>query len=415
MSVQESAQSPTPTSESQPRQRHPAKVWIGRAGGVLFGVLLAWFLAEVLLRLLFFSLPPRMQLVLNQVHKTPFTTSKLLPDPIWQPDQEYLMITRPVHNYTEFGSAEVRFKVSTETLWGSRVAFRTRQELVDRYVDGVAVGDSFTFCFTDEDECWVQRLGQLLNRNLINLGIVSTGSVSHERVLAHFGMPLKPPLVIWQWFGNDSNEDYGLASLRGETTVVSPNPSPQIAKPSWWGKNSAVYVLLRLYLGSKSQFDASLQFLDAKYARKGSIRLAFGQPYLWNAFDMSLPNNLDGWARGQQAFLESRDMIEGYGGTLVIILMPTKEQVYRDLSEPLLGEDRLALLDQPYQMMLDFCQQQGLTCIDLLPVLQKYAAAGEQLYYTTDMHLNARGNEVLAQELAAWLGEHPEIFNTKAS
>jgi hypothetical protein len=95
--------------------------------------------------------------------------------------------------------------------------------------------------------------------------------------------------------------------------------------------------------------------------------------------------------------------------------MPTKEQVYRDLSEPLLGEDRLALLDQPYQMMLDFCQQQGLTCIDLLPILQKYAAAGEQLYYTTDMHLNVRGNEVLAQELAAWLGEHPEIFNTKAS
>jgi hypothetical protein len=414
MSVHESSPSPTPAFTPRTRKRQPAKVWIGRAGSVLFGVLLAWFLAEVLLRLLFFSLPPRMQLVLDEVHKTPFASSKLLPDPIWQSDTEYLTITRPVHDYTAFGTAEVRFKVSTETLWGSRLAFRTRQDLVDRYVDGVAVGDSFTFCFTAEDKCWVQRLGQLTNRNLINLGIVSTGSVSHERVLAHFGMPLKPPLVIWQWFGNDANEDYGLASLRGETTVKSPNPPLPIPTLNWWDKNSAVYVLLKLYLGSQSQFDASLQFLDPKYAQQGSVRLAFGRPYLWNAFDMSLPNNLDGWARSQQAFLESRDMVQSYGGTLVIILMPTKEQVYRDLSEPLLGEDRLALLDQPYQMLLEFCQQQGLTCINLLPILQKYAAAGEQLYYTTDMHLNVRGNEVLAQELATWLGEHPEIFNAEA-
>jgi hypothetical protein len=413
--VPKSAQPQTSISAAQPRQRRPAAIWIGRAGGILFGVLLAWLLAEVVLRLFFFSLPPRMQLVLDEVHKTPFTHSKLLPDPIWQSDTEYLMITRPVHDYTAFGTAEVRFKVSTETLWGSRVAFRTRQDLVDRYVDGVAVGDSFTFCFTEEDQCWVERLGQLTNRNLINLGLVSTGSVSHERVLAHFGMPLKPPLVIWQWFGNDANEDYGLASLRGETTVKSPNPPPPIPKLNWWDKNSAVYVLLKLYLGSESQFDASLQFLDSQYARTGNIRLAFGRPYLWNAFDMSLPNNLDGWARGQQAFLEARDMVQSYGGTLVIILMPTKEQVYRDLSEPLLGQDKLALLDKPYQMMLDFCQQQSLTCIDLLPILQKYAAAGEQLYYTTDMHLNARGNEVLAEELAAWLAVHPEIFAKQGS
>ena len=53
--------------------------------------------------------------------------------------------------------------------------------------------------------------------------------------------------------------------------------------------------------------------------------------------------------------------------------MPTKEQVYRDMSEPLLGADKLALLDQPYQMMQDFCAQENLTCIDLLPIFQQHA------------------------------------------
>ncbi len=401
-----------PTSSTAPEKSpHTSyRVWVGRLGGITFGVILAWVLVEILLRLLFFSLPPRLQLVLDQVHKTPFTDSKLLPDPIWQPDTTYLTITRPVHNREQFGSAEVRFTVSTETLWGSRVAFRTRQELVDRYVDGVAVGDSFTFCFTDEDQCWVQRLGQLTDRNIINLGITSTGSVSHQRVLEDFGMPLKPPLVLWEWFGNDANEDYGLAALRGETDIQSANPPPPVPKLNWWDKNSAIYVLLKLYLGSESDFEGSLQFHDPEYAERGAIKLAFGRPYLWNAFDMSQPNNRYGWQRSQQAIRESRDLVGSYGGTLVIILMPTKEQVYRRMSEPMLGAKKLALLDQPYTMMQDFCTDEGLVCIDPLPILSEHAAAGEQLYYTTDIHLNARGNEVLAETLAAWLDDHPEIF-----
>jgi hypothetical protein len=280
-------------------------------------------------------------------------------------------------------------------------------------VDGVAVGDSFTFCFVDEDDCWVQRLGQLTDRNIIDLGITSTGSVSHQRVLASFGIPLKPPLVIWQWFGNDANEEYGLAVMNGVTQVKSTNPVSSVPEYNWWDKNSAFYVLLKLYLGSKNTFEASLQFHSPEYAEKGHVKLAFGQPYLWSAFDMEQPSNLDGWARSQDAFRAARDMVDSYGGTLLIILMPTKEQVYRDMSEPLLGAEKLALLDKPYQMMKDFCAQENLTCLDLLPIFQQYADEGEQLYFTTDMHLNKRGNEVLADTLAGWLNEHPEIFRNE--
>lgn len=392
-------------SSSSPRPVRFARRWAGRLTGIVFGLLLAWLMVEVLIRLLFFSLPPRLQLVLEHVHRTPFSDARLLPDPIWQPDIDYLTITRPVQNRVQYGSAEVRFTVSTEALWGSRLAFRTRQELVDRYVDGVAVGDSFTFCFTDDDDCWVQRLSQITGLNLINLGITSTGSLSHARVLADFGLPLKPPLVIWQWFGNDANEDYGLAALRGETDVPSSHPSPLPPKRTWWDEHSALYVLLRYYLGPRDQFDATLQFDNPVYAEQGDVRLAFGQPYLLSAFDMTQPHNLDGWARGTAAIRQARDMVTSYGGRLVIVLMPTKEQVYRHLSEPLLGADKLALLDTPYDMMRDFCAAEGLTCLDPLPELQAHALAGEQLYYTTDMHLNARGNEVLAEWLAEWLGE----------
>ena len=382
--------------------------------GIVFGLALAWLLVEVLLRALFFALPPRLQLVLEPVRVTPFSARRLLPDPIWQPDIDYLTIARPVTDFEQFGTAEVRFTVTTEQLWNQRGAFRTRQELVDRYVDGVVVGDSFAFCFTDADECWVDRLAQQAGRNLINLGVVSTGSVAHRRVLEDFGLPLKPPLVIWQWYGNDANEDYGLARLRGEAQTPPGDDTPPQSERSWLEENSAVYVLLQVLLGQDDRYAASLQFLDRYWAQKGDLRLGFGRPYLWGAFDLSRPQNVEGWQLSQEALLSAREQVAGYGGHLVIVLMPTKEQVYRDLAEPLIGADRMALLDTNYQAMLDFCASEGLTCLDPLPMFAERAAVGEQLYYATDIHLNARGNAALAEWLAAWLAEHPGVFTLES-
>jgi len=394
--------SPTPVS--------PARLWLGRLFGIAFGIALAWLLAEVLLRVLFFALPPRLQLVLEPVRVTPFSERGLLPDPIWQPDIDYLTIARPVTDYEQFGSAEVRFTVTTEQLWTMRGAFRTRQALVDRYVDGVVVGDSFAFCFTDADDCWVNRLAQQTEHNLINLGMVSTGSVAHLRVLEDYGLPLRPPLVIWQWYGNDANEDYGLAQLRGEAQTPPGDDAPTESERSWLERNSAVYVLIQMLLGQDDRYAASLQFLDREWAQDGDLRLGFGRPYLWGAFDLDRPQNQEGWALSQDAFRAAREQVEGYGGHLVIVLMPTKEQVYRDLAEPLIGAERMAVLDENYQAMRDFCDAEGLACLDPLSEFQARAAAGEQLYYTTDIHLNARGNAVLADWLAAWLAENPEVF-----
>lgn len=408
MNAGETTSTPAPLAEAS--RRSPLRTWGSRLAAMAIGLLMAWLLVEVLLRVLFFSLPPRLQLVLDEVKITPFSDTRLMPDPIWQPDIDFLTIARPVEGYEQYGSADVHFRVDTESLWGLRGAFRTRQALVDRYVDGVAVGDSFTFCFTDEDACWVQRLSAQTERNLINLGVVSTGSVSHLRVLETFGAPLRPPLVLWQWYGNDANEDYGLALMRNETPPLSADQGSPPPSPTWWDENSAVYVVLKLLLGEEEAFEGSLQFLDPEVAVQGDVRLGFGRPYLWGAFDLSLPGNAYGWARSQEALRDADRLVQGWGGSLVVLLMPTKEQVYRDMAEPLVGAEHMALLDRNYAAMQDFCAEARLTCIDLLPIFQAHARAGEQLYYTTDIHLNPRGNAVLADALAEWLEAHPDVF-----
>jgi lysophospholipase L1-like esterase len=85
--------------------------------------------------------------------------------------------------------------------------------------------------------------------------------------------------------------------------------------------------------------------------------------------------------------------------------VPTREEVYRYLTAPLMGEDAVDKLGDPRRVMLDLCDDLNLTCLDLLPLLQDYALEGDDLYYAEDMHLNPRGNQVVADIIQNWLIE----------
>lgn len=81
----------------------------------------------------------------------------------------------------------------------------------------MALGDSHTFCFTDAQDCWVDLLSARLGVPIANLGQPVTGSESHAcRYFSFVANPdlglRQPRLVLWQFFGNDYNDDYGLAS-----------------------------------------------------------------------------------------------------------------------------------------------------------------------------------------------------------
>mgnify|MGYP005833500775 CR=1 FL=1 len=61
------------------KRRRPA-LWTARVGTILLGVVLAWLVVEIALRVFFLFLPPRLQLVLQTLHKTPFSDERLIPD-----------------------------------------------------------------------------------------------------------------------------------------------------------------------------------------------------------------------------------------------------------------------------------------------------------------------------------------------
>jgi hypothetical protein len=374
---------------------------------MLFGLLLAALIVEIGVRLGYGLLPQGLQIVLRDVRITPFTEARIVPPAIWQPDNDYQTITQPgLQNVTAAGSPEVTFPVTTYSWFGGRVGFRSPQP-TDGRLDGAVVGDSFSFCFTENAACWVTLLSQKTGKNFANLGQPVTGSLSHAQIFKTFALPVKPQVVIWQFFGNDFNDDYGLAQLQG-TAQTPPDPDAQAAAlPNaplaiWLREHSVIYATISALLRRNTGVD---QFIDPYHdtVQPGNIDLWYGQPYVQKAFDLSNPRNLEGQKRSEAAILETKALVEGYGGKFVMILMPTKEEIFSNITAVQMGQSAVDGIAAPRRQMIEFCKAHAILYLDLYDALRAQADQGVQGYFARDMHLNAQGNEAVAAAVAAFL------------
>jgi hypothetical protein len=331
--------------------------------------------------------------------------------PAWRQSREHYYVLRTdVQDEIQYGSPTVSFRLTTRPLWeGADVGFRTPE--LNYFVDAVVVGDSFGMCFTEQVDCWVDLLAQSLQAGVVNLSQPVTGTTSHALILRDYGAPLTPPLVIWQFFGNDFNDDYGLSRFgRGETASSSPDcPTP--ASPawlSWLRRHSALYAVLETlavgrYLGAPSGECMFVKPHTVRYGANNEHTLQFGGLYEQYALDMSRPENQEGYALSRQALQQAQELIASWNGKLVVLLIPTREEVYAPLTTPLMGEEGIARLASARLAMLDLCAELSLSCLDATETLTARASAGEALYHVDDMHLNADGNRVLAEWLAEQL------------
>jgi hypothetical protein len=73
--------------------------------------------------------------------------------------------------------------------------------------------------------------------------------------------------------------------------------------------------------------------------------------------------------------------------------------------------------DRPQRILLPWFEQQGIPCLDLLPILRATAPLADgrrHLYHLRDTHFNARGNHVAGEALAEFLREHAEFLGAPA-
>ncbi len=382
---------------------------------ILFWSIAILGLLEVSLRSFTNILPPRLQEVAYTViNGTPFAQEW---DTAWVRNREHYFIVKPdLVDSLQYGSPSVSFNLNTIELWdGGGIGFRNRP--VDYFVDAVVVGDSFTFCFTERADCWVTQLEQNTGMGMVNLGQPATGSRSHSLILEGYGKPYNPPLVIWQFFGNDFNDDYGLLSYRDEVetldgdVLVSEEENQQdidnTGLDGWLRNNSVAFAILEIAItGTRGGVDLNAHQFAERYEvilENGDV-LGFGQPYEPVALDMERPANQVGYDESRKSFQKGLELTNSWDGQMVVVIIPTREEVYESLTADLLGDD-LDKIKSARLAMLDICDELDMFCYDALPDLQAKAEAGETLYYYDDMHLNPNGNRIFAELVQAWLDE----------
>lgn len=376
------------------------------------GIFALWLLAivvllELSLRVFRPALPARLQEMVNiAATGSPFAEPW---ERAWIRNPDHYFILKPgLLNAPQYGTPRLKFHVSTIELWpGGGIGFRNRS--VDYFVDAVVLGDSFTFCFTERSDCWVARLEADTGLGLVNLGLPVTGSHSHWLVLRDFGKFYQPPLVIWQFFGNDFNDDYGLFVSNG---AIEPLEAPsRLADDAAGGglaglraRSALVAVLETILTGRRHFADPVAQGFEDRYAvtLPGGERLQFGQTYEPRALDMTRAANKAGLEISRAALSMAQDLVATWGGRLAIVLVPTREEVYQEFTAAALGVE----LDQIISArlaMLDLCAELDLVCYDALADLQARSRDNKLLYYEDDLHFNPLGNQVFAELVAGWL------------
>lgn len=331
--------------------------------------------------------------------------------PAWRENRDHFYALRPgIENALQYGSPSVSFRLTTHKLWDDGlppdegIGFRTAP--VDFAPDVVVVGDSFGFCFTEQADCWVDQLAAMTGDHIVNLSTPVTGSLSHARMIEDFAAPLEPPIVLWQFFGNDFYDDYVLHAWRGDIDPMRTGETVDTGG-SWITRNTLIGALLELVAtGTWSGLPAGDRAYEPRYSAPypGGL-LKFGKQYELTALDMSRAETQYGLEQTRAALRDAKARVEAWGGALAVVIIPTREEVYSAITGPVMGADQLAILSGAREAMHTLCAEIELPCFDAMDAFSTPEAVTTALYYADDMHLNPNGNRVLAEAVMPWLAD----------
>ena len=253
----------------------------------------------------------------------------------------------------------------------------------------------------------------LLQRDLgnpvLNLGVHGGGTGHQLRLYLKFARPLRPRVVIaalwptWEienslkferWLEQDPRPDFTAfrysyrAGLPESAAAAPEEPSAWRRTLGWLSSRSA---LLRWLRRSDNGPRLPADPVERARTERGEI------VYLSVRDQARL---LAGWNRAEMPELRERffaplamlrDEVEADGGRFLVVLFPSKEELYAAAAIP-------GLL-QPVQIAREELTQRKLPFLDLYPQFQQ-TARSRAAFFPRDMHLNAEGHQLVARILA---------------
>jgi hypothetical protein len=280
--------------------------------------------------------------------------------------------------------------------------------------DLVLVGDSFlVYGAQSEPTGLVATLARGLGASTLDLGVSGTGPPQERSLLLQLGLPAKPRLVLWFFFGGNDvydtqyHEQRLAQGLRTWGDLKTSRRAPWCIVPSLFVELFRSAELERLATsplpGLPDASDpARLTWFHPDYTRLLALEPALLQSSI-------------GWQRTVALLREAHAATVAQGASFLLVFVPSKEQVHlphvRADAELLLRSANMPGNAAEFQAaalrnreliersLAAACVDAGIPYWTCTTVLDELAQRGDSGYYATDTHWNARGQVAVAERL----------------
>jgi hypothetical protein len=305
----------------------------------------------------------------------------------------------------------------------------------------LAIGDSFTFGDAVQwEEAWPYQLELRLDAGrsrahfeVVNAGVSGFGTAQQLLLYRLLQAPLRPDVVVLGFaVVNDVLDnlciDEGTYQPRrnapcftledGRLILHEPVPQPPPSASRWVPGVRA----MALFWGQVQNFVLGNPAVLDLGARLGiRPRLPYMPATIASWYDERY--NAAGWALTRRLLRELKRTLDEHGVQMIILVVPTALQAEEDnagkkaILRSLAGERppvRAFLEDplRPQRMMLAFCADTRIACVDPLPALLEARRRGDLVYYPIDQHWTPTAHAIAANVVARRLGELPEPLPT---
>jgi len=298
--------------------------------------------------------------------------------------------------------------------------------------DVVVLGDSFMQgVLVEPEESFPARLAARTGRRVLNLGIPGWDAYQYPIALRQFGLRARPRVVVAGIFGtNDWNARFPLFAdyrrdhpdasyydyLEAQARARQP-PGP----PGLFGLPERFF--RRLYLPTAVGALLDPHHVGAAAGRDYEELSLGGQPVrlrlgdalrIWRAIDADklMEEHRLGIEQLGRSIDEIRGLAAAAGARLVILYVPTMEEVYLPLvaaDSEFWGPTPKAKVLEKFGRLREVVTSRARPeeLLDLTEPLGEVARRGETLYWIHDPHWNRRGNVAVADVVARRLAQAP--------
>lgn len=312
------------------------------------------------------------------------------------------------------------------TVQTNSAGFRDREpDPEDRAPVLALIGDSFVTNFGVEGP---EVFTELVRKNLggrvsvRNFGVNGYGQVQELLLLDEVLASVRPAMIaVVVYTRNDFDDNLGIfdwnlgyhrphcwlardGAVEIEPRVAPPKPRPSFGLAGWLDgfENAIVSTRTHRLLAG---------VLSCAFCKEGALHL---QPPELRYCQRELGSRERDAIQLTTALLTAmKRKCDRYQCIFRVIVAPSLWQVQRRDWDRLATDYRARSQDYdlslPNRLLAEFCEHNGLACLDLLPALERAASAGETLYYPREQHWNKRGQERVAAAVSAWVAEFARL------